>query len=66
MAGMKRDLTQMLKKIKKQGWTVEIRANGHLWLHGPAGQRIPSASTPSDYRGLLNLRAKLRRNGADL
>lgn len=63
---LKRDLKQMLDRLEQQGWTIERRHNNHLWLVGPSGQRVTSASTPSCYRGLLNLRAKLRREGAVL
>lgn len=63
---LQRELDQMIKRLRKQGWECEKRRNGHLWLVGPAGQKVPCASTPSCSRGLLNLRAKLRREGAML
>lgn len=62
----RRDMEQMVKKVKKQGWTVERRPCGHLWLVAPSGERVNAPSTPSDHRSLLNVRAILRRKGAVL
>lgn len=62
----RRELEQMLRPALDAGWYIQPRRNGHIWIMGPSGQRVTSASTPSCRRGLLNLRAQLRRVGAPL
>lgn len=61
---MKKQLKQILKEAKKQGWQVSYTKNGHMCLKSPTGgQPIYTASTPSDHRGLKNLVAHMRRQG---
>lgn len=53
---LKRDLKEILARVKEAGWTVDVTGGGHLRLAPPA----------SEYRGLRNLRAMLRRRGLAL
>jgi hypothetical protein len=61
---MKRDLKEILAKLTRAGWEARVTGSGHWRLRAPSGALIFTASTPSDYRGLANLRARLRRAGA--
>lgn len=68
MKGMNKDYAQLVKKAKKQGWTVVYGkgqgAKGHPRLVPPdGGQFIVIPLTPSDHRSFLNTRAELRRAG---
>lgn len=58
-----KDLRPLAKIAKKQGWRVIPTKSGHVIFLGPHGQRVVTASTPSDYRGHLNCVARLRRAG---
>lgn len=52
---------------QQEGWDVHRRPKtGHIMFVAPCGARVLSASTPSDWRGTLNLRARLRRLGLQL
>lgn len=54
--------------LTDQGWTIEIRRSGHVRAHRPDGRGwvdLPN-SPRMEPRNLKNLRAKLRRAGADL
>jgi hypothetical protein len=65
---MHRDLKDVVTRAKRAGWSVEPTRGGHLRFCPPAklgGPCLYTASTPSDRRGLDNLRAQLRRAGLD-
>ncbi len=59
------DLKRLIRAARNQGWQVERTDGGHLRFRPPdaTGPPIITPSTPSDWRGLLNLRARLRRSG---
>jgi len=58
------DLQQLIRRAVHQGWSVEQRRGGHLCWRSPGrGVQVFSASSPSDWRANLNLRASLRRAG---
>ncbi len=58
------DLQQLVAAARKAGWSVRKRRGGHLVWQRPDGDGlIFSASTPSDWRSLANVRASLRRAG---
>ncbi len=62
------DLDALIDQARQQGWAVERRRSGHLMFR-PTDRTIApivTASTPSDWRGPLNLRSQLRRAGLDL
>ena len=45
------------------GWTIEVLGSGHLRWSPPKGPYIVAARSPSDYRGIRNAIARLRRAG---
>lgn len=64
-----------IKVAEDAGWTVETTKGSHLRFRPPQGWKdrkgdiqppVIHASTPSDSRGDLNFRARLRRAGLDL
>jgi predicted RNA binding protein YcfA (HicA-like mRNA interferase family) len=57
----KHDLREVLVEAERSGWTVDHTRRGHLRLTHPNGALVYCSSTPSDYRGVKNLRALLRR-----
>ena len=60
------DRRDLLKAARRAGWMIEKRRGGHLKLISPTGEVIFTASTPSDWRGTLNLAAHLRRLGLEV
>jgi transcriptional/translational regulatory protein YebC/TACO1 len=65
---MDKETQQLLRNLRLQGWRVEKqRRAGHYRLYPPnGGPFIVTGGTPSDSRGTKNLRAQLRRAGAQL
>lgn len=62
----KRDLSDLLRDVRRAGWSVTTTGGGHLRLCPPRkGSCIYTGSTPSDHRSLANLRAQLKRAGLD-
>lgn len=60
---MRRDLKDIIARVKRAGWAVLYTGGGHLKLCPPQGGAIFTGSTPSDPRALRNLRAHLKRAG---
>jgi len=60
---MKKDMNQIIKRLEREGLVVDkvITNSGHLKLFLASGALYTSAKTPSDYRGLRNLEADVRR-----
>lgn len=63
---MKRDLQDVLRKLREQGWTVTLTKGSHWRCAAPGGGLYFTGSTPSDYRGIKNMKSDLKRMGADL
>ena len=58
------DLQQLVHAARKAGWSVHQRHGGHLCWRAPGrGVQVFSASSPSDWRNLANVRASLKRAG---
>lgn len=57
---------EVVKCLRKQGWSCEIGKSGHWRCTPPGGRVVCISKTPSDYRTWLNDRARLRRAGAAL
>lgn len=58
----KKDVRDLLSQAREEGWVVGARKSNHILLrHEATGVTITTASTPSDHRGILNLRADMRR-----
>lgn len=53
----------LARAAQSQGWTVRRTRGGHWLWTSPTGTRVVSAGTPGDRRGVLNLRAALKRAG---
>jgi hypothetical protein len=58
---MSKQTKQFLKRIERRGWSWEYRRSGHLKLHGPNGEMVFCASTPSDHRAWRNVETNMRR-----
>jgi predicted RNA binding protein YcfA (HicA-like mRNA interferase family) len=64
MASAAKELKEVIKEAKRQGWRVTTTKRGHLQFYAPDGENIVTAAgTPSDHRALANLIARLRRHG---
>ncbi len=58
------DLQCLIRQAQQQRWSVEVRRGGHLCWRAPCGgAQVFSASSPSDWRNLANLKSCLRRHG---
>jgi len=58
------DLQSLIRTAQRQGWSVQLRRGGHLAWKSPSGDGVVfSASSPSDWRAMPNLKSSLRRAG---
>lgn len=58
----KKDITDLRRQFEGKGWTVSPTKGDHLhWKHEASGQVITTASTPSDWRAKINIKAALKR-----
>lgn len=57
-----KETRQLIRLAKKQGWSAELTKGGHVRLTPPNGDYIVMPS-PSDWRGIRNAKARLRRAG---
>jgi predicted RNA binding protein YcfA (HicA-like mRNA interferase family) len=60
---LRKEMQQIVKVARAQGWEVTPTRNGHLRFRSPDGAMIFGPSTPSEYRGVKNKIADLRRAG---
>jgi len=61
---MNKDIRQLVKRAKRDGWDVAETRRGHVSFRSPDGAyTYVTSGTPSDQRALNNLRAGLRRAG---
>lgn len=68
LRGCSREIRDLLLAAHHQGYVVEPTHNHHLRVSPPPdcpekSGSVHVAGTPSDYRGLRNLRSRLRRIG---
>ena len=64
---MNKDIQQLLRRLRQQGFTVRYGRSGHYRCTSPDGQTVTVPGTPStNGRSFPNIRAKLRRIGAQL
>lgn len=64
---MASEISQLIRKVRRlPGWTVELRKAGHYLATSPSGEQCFMPRSPSDWRSLLNVRAQLRRLGANI
>jgi hypothetical protein len=57
------DLKSILKRATDAGCRISRTSRGHWRILCPGGGLIFTAGTPSDWRGLRNLKADLKRVG---
>lgn len=60
------EINEMIEKVIEQGW--EVKQGRHITLY-PADKSkrsVTVARTPSDYRGIKNARAAIRRSGGNV
>lgn len=63
MANPQKEVRELVKAAKKQGWRVKQTKKGYLLLD-PSGQHKEQVHmTPSDPRGLCNSLSRMRRFG---
>lgn len=58
-----KELKVLFSKAQKQGWTVEFTKKCHYKMTAPDGGIVFCPSTPSEYRGMKNLLAEMKRHG---
>jgi hypothetical protein len=64
MSSAKKELKEVAKAAKDQGWRVKETKNGHFWFFAPDGvNKVLAAGTSGGGRGMGNLVAKLRSYG---
>jgi predicted RNA binding protein YcfA (HicA-like mRNA interferase family) len=61
--GAPKDVTKLIRKARKQGWTVEHTGGSHLKWTPPDGPFVITAQTP---RRTERLMAKLRKAGLEI
>jgi hypothetical protein len=62
-----KDVQQLLKRARRQGFRVRFGGSGHYRVTSPGGKTVSLAATPrAGRRSLANARADLRRIGARL
>jgi len=54
------DFRKLVRKARRRGWKL-VETNPHFILEWVDGRRVTAARTPSDYRGVLNFLADLKR-----
>lgn len=61
-------MKRLARLAEEQGWDVSLTGGGHYKFLSPDPSVPPiyTSSTPSDYRSLLNFKARLRRSGLRL
>lgn len=59
-----KDMRQLARRLRKQGWTVVTTGGGHQLATSPDGTQIRMSGSPSCSRAVANAKAMLRRAGA--
>lgn len=62
---MRREVTQFINELRREGLNVESTKSGHYKVLIPGGGRVVLPSSPSDPRWRRNAVALLRRHGFD-
>ena len=61
---LKKELREILREARRQGWRVEQTRSGHYMLYAPKGRGIVTAAgTPSSAASIRNTLAKMRSYG---
>lgn len=60
----KKLIHELIGSITEQGFIVKKRSSTHYGVFTQDGEHVTDlAASPSEHRGLLNTKARLRRNG---
>lgn len=60
---MKKQIRELIRVARRQGWEVTTTNGSHLRWRGPDGGLVFTPSTPSDWRSIKNMTAQLRKEG---
>lgn len=62
---VKKELKEVLREAERQGWTVTETGGGHYKLVPPNKDKpiVYIGKTPSDFRALANIIARMRKSG---
>lgn len=61
LRGLSKDTRAVVRQCVRTGWTLDGTGSGHVRLTHPSGSIITVASSPSDWRALQDLKARVRR-----
>ena len=61
-----KELKRVIALAIRQGYSVELRNNGHYKFTAPTGKFIFTSGTPSDRRAIKNILADLKKLGLEL
>lgn len=56
-----KDLEQLIKAVRREGWTIQLTNGGHYRWTAPSGNFFFSSQTPSDRRALQRVKQDIRR-----
>ena len=57
-----KELKQLMEDGKRKGWIIEKTNGGHYrWVNRRTGAFFFASATPSDWRAMKNIRAKMNR-----
>lgn len=62
----RKDIRQLVRRLRSQGWTAVQAKSGHWRLTNPAGRSMTCSVTPKGNRALTAARLDARRLGADV
>jgi len=54
---MNKEILKLMRRAKKQGWSVQVTKKNHIKFFSPLGGIVVASGTPSENRGFLNLKA---------
>ena len=61
---LKKELRQILREARRQGWRVELQRSGHYKLYPPdSSEYVTTGSTPSTPSSIRNLLSRMRSFG---
>jgi hypothetical protein len=58
-----KEILKLMRRAKKQGWSVQVTKKNHIKFFSPLGGIVVASGTPSESRGFLNLKARLKSKG---
>jgi hypothetical protein len=61
---LRKRLGDILDTLRREGWRIVFRRNGHLKAVSPEGKVVFMSRTPSDWRALYKIKRDLKANGA--